>query len=68
MIATLILVDLGSSPKLTQHQDQRLVDLPGHVRLTAACFALLILGFGLLAQVNLWVQDGGGSAPGPEAD
>ncbi len=44
----------------------RLVDCPGHVRLTAGCFALLILGFGLLAQVNLWVQDGGGSAPGPE--
>jgi len=43
----------------------RLIDCPAHIRLTAGCFAALILGFGLLAQINLWVQDGGGSAPGP---
>lgn len=44
----------------------RLHTLPPSVRLAAACFAALILGFVLLAQVNLWHQVSGGTAPGPD--
>lgn len=36
-------------------------------RLAAGGFALLVLGFALLAQANLFVQDGGGALPGPQA-
>lgn len=44
----------------------RLRSLPPSVRLAAACFAALILGFALLAQVNLWHQVSGGTPPTPE--
>jgi len=43
----------------------RLQDAPGSLRLAIGCFAALVLGFLLLAQVNLWVQVTGGSPPGP---
>ncbi len=45
----------------------RIVDLPLAPRVALAGFALLVLGFALLAQVNLAEQDGGGSPPGPQA-
>jgi hypothetical protein len=45
----------------------RIVDLPRAPRVALAGFALLVLGFALLAQVNLAEQDGGGSPPGPQA-
>lgn len=45
----------------------RIIDLPGPARLAVAAFAFVLGGFSLLAQANLWVQDGGGSLPGPEA-
>ena len=44
----------------------RLVDAPAPVRLAVGCFAALVLGFVLLAQVNLWHQVGGGAPPGPD--
>ena len=44
----------------------RLSSLPPSVRLAAACFAALILGFALLAQVNLWHQVNGGEPPSPD--
>lgn len=44
----------------------RLSSLPPSVRLAAACFAALVLGFALLAQVNLWHQVSGGEPPGPD--
>ena len=44
----------------------RLSALPPSVRLAAACFAALILGFALLAQVNLWHQVSGGTPPTPD--
>lgn len=44
----------------------RLVDLPAGPKLAIGAFTSLILGFSLLAQVNLWVHDGGGSLPGPQ--
>lgn len=44
----------------------RIIDLPGPARLAVAAFAVVLGGFSLLAQANLWVQDGGGSLPGPE--
>ncbi len=43
----------------------RLIDTPGSLRLAVGCFASLVLGFLLLAQVNLWHQVAGGSPPGP---
>ncbi len=43
----------------------RLIDASGSLRLAVGCFAGLVLGFVLLAQVNLWVQIAGGSPPGP---
>ena len=45
----------------------RLIDAPGSLRLAVGCFACLILGFVLLAQVNLWHQVGAGQPPGPHA-
>ena len=45
----------------------RLSHLPGPMRLAGALFAVSLLGFMLLAQVNLWVQDGDGKLPGPDA-
>ncbi len=44
----------------------RLSALPGVIRLAAGCFAALVLGFVLLAQVNLWYQVDGGNPPGPD--
>lgn len=43
-----------------------LAALPSGLRLAVGAFAGLILGFALLAQVNLWVQDGDGALPGPD--
>jgi len=45
----------------------RLIDAPGSLRLAIGCFACLVLGFVLLAQVNLWHQVGAGMPPGPRA-
>jgi hypothetical protein len=42
-----------------------LLQLPGTVRLAVGCFACLVLGFALLAQVNLWHQVGGGRPATP---
>jgi hypothetical protein len=39
--------------------------MPGLARLAVAGFVLLIFGFQLAAQANLWVQDGGGELPTP---
>lgn len=38
-------------------------DASGSTRLAIGCFCVVLLSFGLLAQVNLWEQDGGGSLP-----
>jgi hypothetical protein len=46
---------------------RRLSGLPGVARLACALFVLWILLFQVVAQANLWVQDGGGSLPGPTA-
>lgn len=44
----------------------RIRTLAPSVRLAVACFAALVLGFALLAQVNLWHQVAGGTPPSPE--
>jgi hypothetical protein len=46
--------------------DLRLARLAAPVRLALAAFVLLILGFQVLAQANLWERDGGGRLPGPD--
>ncbi|MDJ0976094.1 MAG: hypothetical protein QNJ98_16665 [Planctomycetota bacterium] len=38
-------------------------DASGSTRLAIGCFCVVLLSFGLLAQVNLWAQDGEGSLP-----
>jgi hypothetical protein len=43
----------------------QLTDLSGPPRLAVGCFAALVLGFALLAQVNLWYQVSGGKPPTP---
>ncbi|MHC5010519.1 MAG: hypothetical protein ACYTG6_06135 [Planctomycetota bacterium] len=46
---------------------KRLSEWPATARVALACFVLLLLGFYALSQANLWVRDGGGSLPGPDA-
>jgi hypothetical protein len=41
-------------------------DLPGTLRLAIGCFCAMVLGFALLAQVNLMHQVGDGSPAGPD--
>jgi hypothetical protein len=43
----------------------RIGDLPSSARLAVAGFVVLLGGFQVLAQANLWVRDGGGALPGP---
>jgi len=43
----------------------RLVQLPASVLVAIGCFVCLVLGFALLAQVNLWHQVGGGRPATP---
>lgn len=43
----------------------RLVQLPASVLVAIGCFVCLVLGFALLAQVNLWHQVGGGKPATP---
>ena len=43
----------------------RLVQLPASVLVAIGCFVCLVLGFGLLAQVNLMQNVGGGEPAGP---
>ena len=46
----------------------RLVDLGGAERLAVGCFAVLVLGFLLLAEVNLFVHVGEGAGPPSPAE